>query len=224
MEIDPHQLIEGIVIAGTRRRSASGLHLHSRRISLRPGYRGCGDRRSLRARLPGQKYSGQRISISICVTHTGAGAYECGEESALMESLEGKRGYPAHPASLPRRRRPVRLPHRDQQRGNAQRGAGHYPARRRMVCRPGHAEKRRHAAVLHFRACQSPGIYELPMGFSIEAHDRRVAGGIRDGKKIEGRDSRRQLVPAAHGRRNRHGHGLRFGRQSRLDARLRRRE
>ena len=27
-------------------------------------------------------------------THTGAGAYECGEESALMESLEGKRGYP----------------------------------------------------------------------------------------------------------------------------------
>ena len=26
--------------------------------------------------------------------HTGAGAYECGEESALMESLEGKRGYP----------------------------------------------------------------------------------------------------------------------------------
>src|SRR5436853_1661931 len=28
------------------------------------------------------------------VAHTGAGAYECGEESALMESLEGKRGYP----------------------------------------------------------------------------------------------------------------------------------
>src|SRR5260370_12639090 len=28
------------------------------------------------------------------LAHTGAGAYECGEESALMESLEGKRGYP----------------------------------------------------------------------------------------------------------------------------------
>src|SRR5437868_5267573 len=27
-------------------------------------------------------------------THTGAGAYECGEESALLESLEGKRGIP----------------------------------------------------------------------------------------------------------------------------------
>ena len=31
-------------------------------------------------------------------THTGAGAYECGEESALLESLEGKRGNPRiHP-------------------------------------------------------------------------------------------------------------------------------
>ena len=28
------------------------------------------------------------------ITHTGAGAYECGEESAMMESLKGKRGYP----------------------------------------------------------------------------------------------------------------------------------
>jgi len=44
------------------------------------------------------------------ITHTGAGAYECGEESALMESLEGKRGYPRirprsrHLASTDRRR------------------------------------------------------------------------------------------------------------------------
>jgi len=36
------------------------------------------------------------------ITHTGAGAYEVGEESALMESLEGKRGFRA---SGPRSRR-----------------------------------------------------------------------------------------------------------------------
>src|SRR5947209_18279143 len=35
--------------------------------------------------------SGKKFDI---LTHTGAGAYEVGEESALMESLEGKRGIP----------------------------------------------------------------------------------------------------------------------------------
>ena len=43
-------------------------------------------------------YSGKDILGSgfdfDLLTHTGAGAYECGEESASMESLEGKRGYP----------------------------------------------------------------------------------------------------------------------------------
>ena len=35
--------------------------------------------------------SGFNLDITI---HTGAGAYICGEESALLDSLEGKRGHP----------------------------------------------------------------------------------------------------------------------------------
>ena len=46
------------------------------------------------ARGGSARISRARVSISICYTHTGAGAYECGEESALLESLEGKRGIP----------------------------------------------------------------------------------------------------------------------------------
>ena len=34
-------------------------------------------------------------------THSGAGAYECGEETALLDSIEGKRGVPAHEAAVP---------------------------------------------------------------------------------------------------------------------------
>ena len=40
-------------------------------------------------------------------THSGAGAYECGEETALLDSLEGKRGDSAHEASVSGGRRRV---------------------------------------------------------------------------------------------------------------------
>src|SRR5690348_12595824 len=41
----------------------------------------------------GTNIRGRGLACDI-YAHTGAGAYECGEESALMESLEGKRGIP----------------------------------------------------------------------------------------------------------------------------------
>ena len=79
------------------------------------------------------------------VLHRGAGAYICGEETALLESLEGKRGQPAHQAPVPRRRRALRLTDRGQQRrvdrhGDADPGDGRRrvrEARRRVV--HGHA-------------------------------------------------------------------------------------
>ena len=51
------------------------------------------------------------------VVHPGAGAYICGEETALLESLEGKRGFPRiKPPVLPGRHRPLRRADRGQQR------------------------------------------------------------------------------------------------------------
>ena len=116
------------------------------------------------------------------LTHTGAGAYECGEESALMESLEGKRGYPrirppfpavvglygsptvinnvetlsAVPAIILRRRRWYAG------LGSPKNGGT------RLFCVSGHVNK--------------PGIYELPHGFHLKKLIEEVAGGMRNGR------------------------------------------
>src|SRR5258708_4424964 len=93
MEMDPHQLIEGMVIAGR------GIGSHQGFIYIRGEYRYVLDIVDAAiAEAYGRGYLGKNILGSgfdfDLLAHTGAGAYECGEESALMESLEGKRGYP----------------------------------------------------------------------------------------------------------------------------------
>ena len=93
MEMDPHQLIEGIVIAGR------AIGAHRGFIYIRGEYRyvldivsGAIEEAYARGYL-GKNILGSGFDFDLLI-HTGAGAYECGEESALMESLEGKRGYP----------------------------------------------------------------------------------------------------------------------------------
>ena len=61
MENDPHQLLEGILIAGRAIGRAQGLHLYSRRISIPDRSHGSRHRGSVFARLPGQEHSGHRI-------------------------------------------------------------------------------------------------------------------------------------------------------------------
>ena len=62
---------------------------------------------------------GSGFSLDV-VVHPGAGAYICGEETALLESLEGKRGFPRiKPPVLPGGHRPLRRAHRGQQRRDA---------------------------------------------------------------------------------------------------------
>src|ERR1051326_5706525 len=93
MELVPHQLIEGIVIAGR------AVGAHHGYIYIRGEYRyvieivdAAIEEAYARGYL-GKNILGSGFDFDMS-THTGAGAYECGEESALMESLEGKRGYP----------------------------------------------------------------------------------------------------------------------------------
>src|SRR3954452_5824848 len=93
MENDPHQLIEGMMIAGWTIKSNKGY------IFIRGEYRyliEIVDRAIAEAYergFLGKNILGSGWDFDI-YTHTGAGAYECGEESALLESLEGKRGIP----------------------------------------------------------------------------------------------------------------------------------
>jgi NADH-quinone oxidoreductase subunit F len=93
VERDPHQLVEGVVIA------AYALQVTTVFIYVR-GEFALGLERVTAAvndayahGAVGADIFGSGFSIDI-VVHPGAGAYICGEETALLESLEGKRGFP----------------------------------------------------------------------------------------------------------------------------------
>jgi NADH-quinone oxidoreductase subunit F len=89
VERDPHQIIEGTIIA------AYALGVTQAFIFCR-GEFALGFERLIQAcehGALGHKIFGSEFSVDL-VIHPGAGAYICGEETALIESLEGKRGFP----------------------------------------------------------------------------------------------------------------------------------
>jgi NADH-quinone oxidoreductase subunit F len=93
LEKDPHSLIEGILIA------SRAIDCHQAFVYIRGEYwyikehleRAIDEAR--RRGFVGTNILGAGYDCDI-VVHPGAGAYICGEETALLESLEGKRGYP----------------------------------------------------------------------------------------------------------------------------------
>jgi NADH-quinone oxidoreductase subunit F len=126
--------------------------------------------------------SGKKFHL---VTQSGAGAYECGEESALLESFEGKRGNPRirppFPAVAGAYQSPTIL-------NNVEtfcavppiilNGAAYFSGLgspknggTRLFCLSGHVNK--------------PGVYELPMGFNLMRMINEVGGGMRGGKKLK---------------------------------------
>jgi NADH-quinone oxidoreductase subunit F len=93
MEKDPHRVIEGCIIG------CFGIGAHVAYIYVRHELHLCKERlwgaiHEARAKgLLGPKPFGIDYPVDVIV-HTGAGAYICGEETALLQSLEGKRGEP----------------------------------------------------------------------------------------------------------------------------------
>ncbi|XRB15188.1 NADH dehydrogenase [ubiquinone] flavoprotein 1 [Pseudoscourfieldia marina] len=93
MRQDPHKLIEGCLIAGTAMRARAGYiyirgEYYAERKALEQALKEAYDRGFLGKNACG---SGKDFDL---VVHYGAGAYICGEETALIESLEGKTGKP----------------------------------------------------------------------------------------------------------------------------------
>ena len=184
LELDPHQLIEGTVIAGRAIGSNQGY------IYIRGEYRyliGIVDAALEEARAKGfvgKNIMGSGFDFEI-FTHTGAGAYECGEESALMESLEGKRGYPRikppFPAVVGLYGCPTII-------NNVEtlstvpaiiNGGGEWYA---GLGTPKNGGTRLYSISGHVN---KPGIYELPLGFPLRKLIEEVAGGMRGGKKLK---------------------------------------
>ncbi len=135
----------------------------------------------------GEKMSGTLgtdFKVDIYV-HRGAGAYICGEESSLMNSIEGKRGYPrvkppfpaqnglwGCPTTINNVETISNVPHIIRNGGDwyNQIGAEKHPGPL-LIGVSGHVNK--------------PGVYELPTGVLLTDVIYKYAGGVRGDKKIK---------------------------------------
>ncbi len=93
LRFNPHQLIEGMAIAGYVMGATVGYN-YIRGEFLEPFEHVRTALEEARAAgLLGKNILGSGVDFELH-NHLGAGAYICGEETALMESLEGKKGFP----------------------------------------------------------------------------------------------------------------------------------
>ncbi len=180
----PHQLLEGIII------SSYAVGIHSAYIYIRGEYEAIAQRlEQAIAEASVKGFLGKNIlksgfDLDVAV-HRGAGAYICGEETALLESLEGKRGHPRlkppFPASVGLFQSPtvinnvetiVNIPVIIAQGADwfVQRGLPKDGGTRIFGVSG---------------AVKNPGIYELPMGASLKEIIYKHAGGLPEGRTLK---------------------------------------
>ncbi len=90
---DPHKLIEGALVAGFAMRArAAYIYIRGEYIREAETLQAAIDE-AYASKLIGKNASGSGYDFDVFL-HRGAGAYICGEETAMIESLEGKKGQP----------------------------------------------------------------------------------------------------------------------------------
>jgi NADH-quinone oxidoreductase subunit F len=93
MMADPHSLVEGIIIASYAiRANFAAIYVRGEAVHAARRLRGAVAEAYARGYL-GRNILGSGLDLDL-VVHSGAGAYICGEETALLDSLEGYRGQP----------------------------------------------------------------------------------------------------------------------------------
>lgn len=184
MRWDPHQLIEGVLIASYAIRAkhayiyCRGEFFETTQIlakALEDAYE---------KGYVGKDIMGSGHDIDITV-HLGGGAYICGEETGLMNSLEGRRGQPrvkppfpaavgafGMPSTVNNVETLSAVPHIITNGGPWYRqwGTEKSPGTK-LFCVSGHVNR--------------PGNYELPLGFPLMDLINDVCGGMKDGKALK---------------------------------------
>jgi NADH-quinone oxidoreductase subunit F len=184
LEYDPFAVIEGMIIA------AIAVNAHRGYIYIRGEYRYLLDimERALAeayaAGYLGKDIRGKGFDFELHA-HTGAGAYECGEESALMESLEGKRGVPRirppFPAISGLYAGPTVINNVETLASIAPiilNGGDWFAA----LGTPKNGGTRLFCLSGHLNNC---GVFELPLGFPLDKMLYEIGGGMLGGKKLK---------------------------------------
>ena len=183
MDFNPHALIEGMIIAGYAMGAEAGYnYIHGEIFESYERFElALAEARA--AGFLGNNIMGSDFSFDLFGAH-GYGAYICGEETALLESLEGKKGQPRFkppfPASFGLYGKPTTINNTEtfasvpfiiRDGGKAFAGQGIENAGgTKLFSISGHVER--------------PGNYEVPLGTPF-AKLLEMAGGMKDGKKLK---------------------------------------
>ena len=101
LRYNPHIVIEGMAIAGYAMGATVGYnYIHGEIWEVYERFEEALEE-ARAAGLLGEQHPRARASTSSCYAHHGWGAYICGEETALLESLEGKKGQPRFKPPFP---------------------------------------------------------------------------------------------------------------------------
>ena len=184
MERDPHALIEGMIIA------AYAIGSHKAYVYIRGEYFRSAKRlqraidEAYSSNWLGKNIQGSGFDLEV-VIHRGAGAYICGEETALLTSLEGGKGFPKIKPPFPAISGLFKCPTIVNNvetlasvpfilRNGAERFAEigtETQGGTRLFCVSGHVVR--------------PGVYEASVSVTLRELIEEHAGGVRDGKKLK---------------------------------------
>ncbi|BHH85360.1 NADH-quinone oxidoreductase subunit NuoF [Desulforhopalus sp. 52FAK] len=182
---DPHMMIEGIIIC------SYAIGSHDTYIYIRGEYTSqvkvlqAAIDEAYKAGYLGDKVDGHDFRLDVTV-HRGAGAYVCGEETALLESIEGRKGQPRSkppfpavaglygcPTIINNVQSIASLPFIIENGADAYKAYGTEKSPgTHLFGISGHVEK--------------PGMYELPLGLPMMEVIEKVAGGVWKGRKLKG--------------------------------------
>jgi NADH-quinone oxidoreductase subunit F len=182
---DPHMMIEGIIIC------CYAIGCHDCYIYIRGEYTSQvkilqqAIDEAYAAGFLGETVAGRDFRLDVTV-HRGAGAYVCGEETALLESIEGKKGQPRSkppfpavvglydcPTIINNVQSIASLPFIIEEGAEAYKAYGtEKSSGTHLFGISGHVEQ--------------PGMYELPLGLPLLEVLDKVAGGVWKGRRLKG--------------------------------------
>jgi NADH-quinone oxidoreductase subunit F len=185
LRYNPHAVIEGMAIAGYSMGATVGYNYLRGEFHHEPFERfEAALKEAYAAGLLGKNLMGSGVDMDIYGA-LGAGAYICGEETALMESLEGKKGQPrfkppfpanfglyGKPSTINNTESLASIPH-------IMRNGGEWFLN---IGKPNNGGPKVFSVSGHVN---KPGNYEVPLGTPF-SELLEMAGGVRDGNKLKG--------------------------------------